>query len=139
MTAGFILNTRSLSRALILHSISLNTNTLHTYSSDLFHLVQCQVNLVSANVRLSCLCQPHDRARDVMFLLGHVNGMELLIAELSHKNKLHFKASGQKSQQFGFSFKVWAHTALLSGEPSHSSWFGTGPKGERCMVSLFIP
>jgi len=49
--------------------------------------------------------------------MGHENGMELLIAELSHKNKLHFKASGQRSQQFGFSLKVQELTAWPSGEP----------------------
>lgn len=30
-------------------------------------------------------CRPHGLARDVLFSLGHVNSMELLIAELSHK------------------------------------------------------
>ncbi|KAI9514063.1 hypothetical protein NQZ68_036562 [Dissostichus eleginoides] len=53
-------------------------------------------------------------AHDVQFSMGRVNGTELLIAELSQINTLHFKASGQRSQQIGFSFKVQACTPRLA-------------------------
>ena len=56
-------------------------------------------------------------ARDEQFSMGRVSGTELLIAELRQINTLHFKASGQRSQQIGFSFKVQARTPRPAGEP----------------------
>lgn len=76
---------------------------------------------------VECQSQPHELAHDVLFSMGHVNGMELIIAELSNINMLHFKASGQRSQQFGFSVKVQEHTARPSGEPHTATQPADGP------------
>lgn len=87
---------------------------------------------VADSLRSECQCQPHGLARDALFSMGHVNGTELLIAELSQIHTLHFKASGQRSQQFGFSFKVQEHAARPSGEPHAAtrSAVGLGKWGE---------
>lgn len=48
------------------------------------------------------------------FSMGHVNGIELLIAELSHKSKCHFKVVCGQCGVFFF-FKVQEHIVRRSG------------------------
>lgn len=50
-------------------------------------------------------------ARDELFSLGHVEQRGAINSRTeSQRIELHFKASGQTSQQFGFSVKVQEHT-----------------------------
>lgn len=83
-------------------------------------------------------CQPHDLARDVLSSLGHVNSMELLIAELSHKRQAPFQSQRSKESAVWLFFQSpGAHSAAVRWtlhSHSLSTWFEKRREGEGCEV-----
>lgn len=63
----------------------------------LIHLVQCQVNLVFVSHQLFADASAHDLARDASFSMENESSMELIIADLSHENKINFQS--QRSEE----------------------------------------
>ena len=55
---------------------------------------------------------PGGQARDFSVSLGHEDGDELLIAQVT---QIHFKGSGQRSQQFGSSYALCKRLAQPLG------------------------
>lgn len=115
------------------------------YTLDLIRLVQCQVNLVSANVanslRSECRCQPNDLSRDASFSVGHVNSIELLIAELSHKRQAPFQSQRSKeSAVWLFSLSPGAQCVAVRWTPAQSlsqQLFGEKKERARGVRSLW--